>query len=95
MTRNDSCYPRYSLAEVNYEAIRENQMKPGVVACLLFGVVFSAAYSADDTLFSFQLPLENTSATITDLSWLNHKPAGVSGPVHVGPDGHEEPRRRR
>lgn len=63
-------------------------MKRGVVACLLFGLAFSAAYPADDRLFSFQLPLENTSATVTDLSWLNHKPAGVRGPVRVGQDGH-------
>ncbi|MFB3903164.1 MAG: carbohydrate binding domain-containing protein [Acidobacteriota bacterium] len=63
-------------------------MKSGLLASLLFGFAFSIAYSVDDRIFNFQLPLENTNGTITDLSWLNHKPAGVRGPVHAGPDGH-------
>ena len=62
-------------------------MKRRLPLFLILGLAFSAAYSADDQLFNFQLPLENNSATITDLSWLNHKPAGVLGPVRVGPDG--------
>jgi len=62
-------------------------MKRGLLLSLVLGLV-SSAYSADDLLFRFQLPLENSAATITDLSWLNHKPAGVRGPVHAGPDGH-------
>ncbi len=62
-------------------------MKRGLLVSMVLGLAFSAAY-ADDPLFNFQVPLENNSATITDLSWLNHKPAGVRGPIHAGPDGH-------
>lgn len=39
-------------------------------------------------IFPFQLSWDDQSQTATDLSWLNHKPAGLFGPIHIGSDGH-------
>jgi len=37
--------------------------------------------------FPYSMPWNDSSATITDLSYMNHKPAGVSGYVTAGTDG--------
>jgi hypothetical protein len=38
--------------------------------------------------FPFSTTLDDQSHTATDLSWLNHKPAGLFGPIRIGSDGH-------
>ncbi|MCX7940669.1 MAG: carbohydrate binding domain-containing protein, partial [Endomicrobia bacterium] len=38
--------------------------------------------------FYFYLPCDDSSNTVVDVSWLNHKPAGKYGFVSVGQDGH-------
>lgn len=48
---------------------------------LLTNLVFSRT-------FYFYLPWDDSSQTVVDISWLNHKPAGKYGFVTVGPDGH-------
>ncbi len=38
--------------------------------------------------FYFYLPWDDSTSNITDISWLNHKPAGKYGFISVGDDGH-------
>ncbi|HDT15405.1 MAG TPA: hypothetical protein ENN55_04265, partial [Firmicutes bacterium] len=38
-------------------------------------------------VFEYYLLWDDSSSNITDLSYMNHKPAGVSGPVAAGSDG--------
>jgi hypothetical protein len=57
---------------------------------LFLVVTFAAVLSAPLTasVFNFSLPWDDSSNTVTDLSYLNHKPAGVSGYVTAASDGH-------
>jgi hypothetical protein len=53
-----------------------------ILAVLAFGAVANAA-----DLFPFVLPWDDASESATNVSWLNDKPAGRDGFVHVR-DGH-------
>lgn len=63
----------------------------------VFGLVLAAGLAAgplygaetpERELFPFVIPWDDAASTVTDLSGLNHRPAGKFGPVTTGPDGH-------
>lgn len=56
-----------------------------IIFIILFFIFTSILLSQT---FYFYLPWDDSSQTILDLSWLNHKPAGKFGFVDVGLDGH-------
>ncbi len=59
--------------------------------CLLIAAFLSAASavsSAQSQLVPFQLPWDDASPNFTNLSWMNHQPAGSQGFIRVGSDGH-------
>jgi hypothetical protein len=58
-----------------------------VLACSL-GSCLRVAASPPPARFDFTLPWDDFSSTAIDLSYLNHKPAGLFGQVTAGPDGH-------
>lgn len=47
-----------------------------------------ASPTAAQEMRPFVIPWDDASATATDLSGWNHRPAGTHGPVRVGEDGH-------
>ncbi len=49
--------------------------------------LFFCSFAFSQT-FYFYLPWDDYSSNVTDLSWLNHKPAGKYGFISVGTDGH-------
>ena len=55
---------------------------------LIFAVIFFTVSRLYAGMFNFTLPWDDDSASVTDLSYLNHKPAGVSGYVTAAADGH-------
>lgn len=58
------------------------------VAGVLNGGVLLAADVNEADLVPFVLPWNDASKGPTDVSFLNHVPAGKFGPIHAGPDGH-------
>ncbi|MFZ0427040.1 MAG: carbohydrate-binding protein, partial [Acidobacteriota bacterium] len=62
-------------------------LRAGVLAWILVGLG-SVCQGQPSAIFPFQLPWDDRSATVTDLSFLNPKPAGEQGNVRVGADGH-------
>jgi hypothetical protein len=58
------------------------------VASSLFSQSPKSSQAETDQVFDFQLPWDDSSSTVTDLSYLNHKPAGRYGFLTVGEDGH-------
>ncbi len=60
---------------------------PRVVAICL-AVLFASLPSTAGALFPFVMPWDDASSGITNLSALNHKPAGQFGAIQTGVDGH-------
>lgn len=52
------------------------------------GNVCLAAEAPEQELFPFVMPWDDATATATDLSGWNHKPAGKFGSITTGPDSH-------
>ncbi len=59
-------------------------MKAFKKAFVILFILKTAVFSGT---FQYSMPWNDFSSTITDLSYLNHKPAGVSGYVTAGADG--------
>lgn len=62
-----------------------------VTALVSYGLLASGQSqnsSIEQSLFPFVLPWDDSTQTITDVSYLLDKPAGKSGYVQVGKDGH-------
>ncbi|MBN2753473.1 MAG: CIA30 family protein [Candidatus Goldbacteria bacterium] len=56
--------------------------------CFFAAIILLTVSPLHAGMFNFTLPWDDDSDTITNLSYLNHKPAGVSGYVTAAPDGH-------
>src|SRR5512143_3590156 len=67
-----------------------SRLIPALIVLFTFfaSLPLQAADPAPTGLSPFVLPWDDASPGPTDLSFLNHTPAGKFGPIHARPDGH-------